>query len=139
MTLDSAIAYFRDQQADQFSEQATVTRPAGNPTFNRETEAVEDSSTTVVSGPCKIRPAPRATGEEVQAAQREIVLAPYVGKWPVNTTLRVNDVVTVTASTYDTDLATATFRVAVVDLDGWQIARAVGLERVAAVLPGGGS
>lgn len=136
MTIATAVTRFRRRQAEQFSETATVTRPVGPPAFNRESEEVEQDYDAVTVGLCKIRPAQRAYGREVQAGEREVVLSPYVGKWPVDTPLRVNDVVTVTASLYDADLAVATFRVAAVHLDGWQIARVAELERIPAVVAG---
>ena len=127
MSIDTAITRFRAKQADQFSDEATVSRPAGEPTTNATTGAVTQDYDDVLTGPCKIRPAGR-TGSEVTAGETEVHLFPMAGKWPVDADIRRDDIVTVTASLYDASMVGRQYRVTEAPADGWQIARVVGLE-----------
>jgi hypothetical protein len=129
MSLDSAINYFRSKQAALFAATCTITRSVGEPTFNPSTgEYTPAGTTTIYTGACNVRP--RGSGSDVQVGEQELRLSTYVGKLPVNTAVKKDDVLTVTASTYDAGMVGKSFRITDVPSDGWQIARAVGLEEV---------
>lgn len=137
MSVDSALRYFRSRQATQFTGTADVTRQTADASY--VAGVYDDGYETVLSGvACKIRPA-ETRGSDVQAGEREIVLTDFAGKFPVDTDLRVNDRVTVTADVYDAGLVGQSFRVAAVLYDGWQIARVVALELVPTVAAEEGS
>lgn len=127
MTIETAIARFRAKQAEQFSDSATVSRQVGELTTNSTTGAVTREFDEVYDGPCKIRPADR-TGRDVEAGETEVRLVTMVGKFPVDSDIRADDVVTVTASTYDDGMVDRQYRVTDVPADGWQIARVAYLE-----------
>lgn len=127
MSVDSAIRYFRDRQAAQFTTTATISRSTG---ATYVAGVYDDGYDAIATGvPCKIRPA-ETRGTDTQTGEREIVLTDFTGKFPVNTDIVVNDRVDVTASAYDTGLVGQRFRVAGVLYDEWQIARGVALELV---------
>lgn len=129
MSLETALAYFRKRQADLFRSTCTITRAGGEGTFNPSTGAiVPAASTTVYSGPCLIRSATTGTGADTQVGQEEIRYRFARGKFPVDTPIEKDDVVTVTTSTHDADLVGRVFRITDVFRDDWQIARVAALE-----------
>lgn len=127
MTIETAIARFRAKQAEQFSDEATVARQDGELTTNSTTGEVSREFDEVYDGPCKIRPADR-TGRDVEAGETELRLVTMIGKFPVDSDIRRDDIVTVVASTYDAGMVDRQYRVTDAPGDGWQIARVVYLE-----------
>lgn len=127
MSIATAIARFRAKQADQFTDEATVSRPVGEPTTDSTTGEVTQDYTDVLAGPCKIRPLERS-GSDVTAGETRVRQVDVGGKWPVDSDIRNDDIVTVTASEYDASMVGRQYRVTEVNADGWQIARVVGLE-----------
>ena len=126
MSIDTAIKRFRSKQAGQFTDEATVSRPVGEMTYDPDFGSVQDYD-EVYSGECKIRPADR-TGNEVGAGQTEVLIVDSTGKFPVDTDLQMDDIVTVTASLYDAGMVGRQYRISSAPSDGWQIARVVVLE-----------
>lgn len=125
MPLDSAITWFRREQAKLFRDTATVRRPqtaqAGtiNPTGGQWTPG---DAVVVYSGPCLVR-TPRWEAAEVEAGGTNVLLPHPVIKFPQNTDVRRDDIVTVTASKYDVGLVGRSFKIRDEHVDGWQICR----------------
>lgn len=138
MSIESAITRFRDRQADQFADEATVSRQDGDLETDPDTGAVTRNFDIVYTGPCKIRPAER-TGNDTTAGETEVRLVTMVGKFPVDSDIRTHDVVTVDDSTYDTGMIDRQFRVTDVPADSWQIARVAYLEETVVPELHGGS
>ena len=129
MTLESAIAHFRTRQQDLFRDTATVTRAIGEPAFNPETGEPTHGTSVVYSGRCLLR------GLDWQGSDRgygdvEVRLRGIRGKFPPDTPIKFNDLITPDSSTYDANLVGVVFRVTDVVRDGWQIARVVIAEEV---------
>lgn len=127
MSIDTALARFRARQAEQFSDEATVSRQVGGLTTDHTTGAVSRIFDAVYDGECKIRPADRS-GSDATAGETEVRLVDMAGKFPVDTDIRKDDIVTVTASTFDASMPGRQYRVTEAAADAWQIARVVGLE-----------
>jgi hypothetical protein len=123
MSVDTAIAYFRQRQQDLFRDAATVERPTGTTTFNPTTGAEEpDPPTLMYSGECLIR-GTTWEGTDVEVGGDAIRLRVFQAKFPPDTDVEVHDIVTPTASIYDSSLVGRSFWVTDVGRDGWQIAR----------------
>ena len=130
MSVDTARAYFERRQADLFRDTATVTRPGEGGTLNPVTGVWTPAATTVVySGPCLIRGF-AWEGTDVQYGDQEVRLRRARAKFPVNTPIRLDDVVVPTASTYDSGMVGKSFRVTDVPNDGWQISRWTIIEEI---------
>lgn len=131
MTVDSAIDFFRLRQAEQFTTTATVTRRnvdiADPDATDPYSGAVDLDGETVYEGGCKIRPA-ETVGSSTQAGDRSSRLTGFLGRFPVDSDLRIGDSVTVTASEHDAGLIGKTLTVTDVLWDEWQISRNVTLE-----------
>lgn len=128
MSIDTAIARFRARQAEQFSDEVTVSRPVGELVTDSTTGAVTQTYDSIYEDrPCKIRPAERS-GNDVAAGETELRMVDMVGKFAVNDDIRKDDILTVTASLYDTSMVARQYRVTEAPADAWQIARIVGLE-----------
>lgn len=130
MSIDSAINRFRSRQAEQFTTTVAVTRPATTGTYTRD-DGYQRPATTVYEGVCKIRPAEQR-GSEPQSGERQIGVLDFVGKFPVDTELARDDIVTVTDSGHDARLVGKRFKVTDTLLDEWQIAAVYALEHIAA-------
>lgn len=132
MSLDTAIERFRRKQEELFRDEGTVTRLASEGAWNQVTGRYgADTSTEVYDGPCQIRPAEGLVGTDAQVGQKEVRLKDFVLKLPVDTPVREGDTFTCTASEYDADLVSKSFRITDVLRDGRQIARVCVMEEVA--------
>lgn len=130
MSLDSAIARFRQRQADLFRDEADVTRPATTGTLDPVTGVwTPDPPTAIYSGACLLR-AFTWEGTDVAAGGQEVRLRRVRAKFPVDTDIQHNDVVVPTISTYDDSLVGVSFRVTDAFRDGWQISRVAIIEEV---------
>lgn len=127
MSIATAITRFRSRQADQFSDEAIVSRPTGELDTDPSTGEVTQDYDDVYEGVCKIRPADRS-GSDVTAGETTLRMIDMVGKFPVDEDIQKDDIVTVTASLYDASMVGRQYRVTEVPADAWQIARVVGLE-----------
>ncbi len=123
MSVDTAIAYFRSRQASLFRDTATVTRPGEGGSLNPVTGVwTPAATTTVYSGACLLR-AFKWEGTDVQYGDVEVRMRGMEAKFPVDTPIRLDDIIVPTASTYDSSLVGISFRVTDVKRDGWQISR----------------
>lgn len=129
MTIETAITRFRAKQAEQFTDEATVSRPNGAPATDPDTGAVTQLYAEVYDGPCKLRPAERR-GSDIEAGETEVRVFDMVGKFPVDEDIRHGDIVTVTDSLYDATMVGRQYRVAEAPADAWQIAKVLSLEEV---------
>jgi hypothetical protein len=128
MSIDTAITRFRARQAEQFSDEATVSRPVGELVTDPDTGAVTQPYDTIYEDrPCKIRPAGHS-GNDVTAGETELRMIGMTGKFAVDDDIRKDDILTVTASLYDASMPGRQYRVTEAPADAWQIARVVGLE-----------
>lgn len=130
MSFETAITRFRRKQAARFTTESLVQRQVSEGEFNETTGLHEPPEMqTIYSGPCLIR-AVAWVGSDVQLGEREVRLRGLRGKYPVDTPIRKDDLVTVTASRHDADLVGQVLRVTDVLRDEWQTARVVTLEEV---------
>lgn len=129
MSIATAVARFREKQAEQFSDTANVVRPVGEPDFDPDTEQYTQDAVTIYSDePCKIRPASVRGEHRDEIGETNVGTPDYDGKFAVNADFQRGDVVTVTASLYDSSMVGKTFTVKQAPADAWQIARVVTLE-----------
>lgn len=134
MSVDTAIARFRRRQADMFFDTARVTRATGEePTFDEDTgEYTHAAPEEIYEGPCLIR-ASAWQARDVTTGEREIRFRTGKVKFPVDTPILKDDLVTCLTSRFDQGLVDAVFRVTDVPLDGLQIARVGLLEQTTGV------
>lgn len=130
-TLDTAVKFFRRHQDAQMRAQCTVTRRTADGAFNESTGEIGDpTETTVYSGKCNAREAPwegTGFGMDATSGQREVRFGSVQFRFPHDTDVRKDDVVTITAATHDTPQAGQEYRITDVFLDSWQtVRRAVG-------------
>jgi hypothetical protein len=132
VSLDAAISRFRRRQADLFRDEATVSRP---PTPTAGVISTTDNTftptapTEVYDGPCLLRSF-TWEGSDAQYGDIEIRLRRLRAKFPVDTDIRMDDVVVPTTSIHDESLVGVGFRVTDVFRDGWQISRVAILEEI---------
>lgn len=131
MGLDQAIARFRRKQRALFRDSGRVERPTGTSSFNKVSGTETPNPPTLIyEGPLQVRPATRRSGRDLQVGETEVRASDFELKLPVNTAVRENDVMTVTASRFDAGLVGRTFRITDVLRDGRQVARVAVLEEV---------
>ena len=130
MSVDTAIARFRQRQRDVLRDEATVTRPGVGGTLDSVTGVwTPAADVDVYTGPCLLRALAWEGTDAIigdDLARKRRVRA----KFPVDTDIQVDDIVVPTASTYDLSLIGVSFRVTDGFRDGWQIARVAILEEV---------
>ncbi|HEY7824815.1 MAG TPA: DUF6093 family protein [Acidimicrobiia bacterium] len=126
MSVDAAIAFFRDEQENVFRDAAKIELPGtGDPVLDPETGVlVPPARTQTYSGPCLIRGV-TWEGTNVEAGEADLRLRVFNAKFPVDTPVEIFAIVTPTASTYDGSLVGREFWVTDVLRDGWQISRSV--------------
>lgn len=122
MSLDSARQRFESRQRDLFRDTAVLERP-GSATFNSTTGVYDPATPTeIYSGECLIRGF-AWEGTDLETGGNEVRMRRYRVKFPIDTDVRVDDIVRPTASDYDSSLVGRSFRVTDVPRDGWQIVR----------------
>lgn len=130
MSVDSFVARFRARQQDVFRDEATVSRPVAGGTLAPATNIwTPTTPTEIYSGPCLLR-AFTWEGTSTGYGDEEIRLRRVRAKFPYDTDIDFDDIVTPTASTYDESLIGVGFRVTDFFRDGWQIARVAILEEI---------
>ena len=131
-SLGADIEWFRAEQARLFICDGIVERASSSPpVFDPNTGTYTPSDgTEVYQGPCSVRWATRQIGREVRSGEEELRFEGYVGKWPVDTPIAKDDVVTLSVSPYDPSLVGRPLRVVAVERDARQIARVAKLEEV---------
>ena len=135
MSVDSVLRRARKRQAVQFTDRATISRPVGEVIFNPETGASSQSYWTAYSGlPCKVKSV-GLTGYDVGAGQTEVrIIAREIEfdleKAGATVQPAVDDVVTITASTYNPPSIGQQYRITDIDRRTWQVCRRVTAEEV---------
>lgn len=131
MTVDGAIAYFRQAQSKLFRDTATVTRPSSSTggVLSTSGEWTPVEAAAVYSGPCLIR-AFAWEGTDVTEGGTEVRLRRARIKFPVDTDIQHDDIIVPSASTFDESMIDVSFRVTDAFRDGWQIARTCIAEEV---------
>lgn len=130
MTVDSARLRFQQRQADLFRDTVTVVIPSTGGTLNPTTGVwTPNAPTLVYSGAALVRSF-TWQGTSVNFGEEPVRLQRARIKLPLDTPVEVSHVVTVTASTYDTEMVGRSYRVTDVFHDGWQICRVVIAEEV---------
>lgn len=130
MSLDSAISRFRRRQRDLFRDVAKVERPSTSGTIDGDGTYTPGASTVVESAVSCLLRAFTWEGTSVEAGGSEVRLRRVRAKFPVDTDVRYGDIITPTASIYDSSLVGVYFRVTDSFRDGWQIARVAIMEEV---------
>lgn len=130
MTLDTAIARFRQRQEALFRDECVIARVSDEePTFDPDDGDYETPEPDeIYEGPCQVRPAGGLVGTDVIAGERELRLTDLVLKLPVDTPVEKNDQVMVTDSIHDVSLIGRTYRITDVLRDGRQIVRVCVME-----------
>lgn len=123
------IARSRRAQARLYRSECQIARASGPKVFDPETGDTVQPTRTVYLGVCQFRPA-GYVGRDAEAGQREVRFLASVVKLPPDTDVARNDLLTVTASTYDPGLVGRTFRVTDVPGNDWQVAREAMVEEV---------
>jgi len=100
----STVAYFRGQWASRFVDTCVVARVTGT-TFNTSTGQTEQTTTTVYSGVCLVRPANAAEVDVGETRRQQVDYNLYVPHTVAD--LEEGDMVTVT-STLDPDIPVVT-------------------------------
>lgn len=111
MTALAATARGQRFAEQQMTDSATITAPAGAPTFNSTTGAYTASpGATLYTGKCRVKPE-NVMDRQVQAGERPVQIWPYTVSVPMTvTSIPVGATVTVTASA-DPDLVGQVFTV----------------------------
>jgi hypothetical protein len=123
VSIHTAIAHFRGEQRVLMLDTATVSRPGEGGTLDPNTGVwTPATTTTVYSGSCLLR-AFKWEGTDVQYGDVEVRMRGMEAKFPVDTPIRLDDIIVPTSSTYDTSLIGISFRVTDVKRDGFQISR----------------
>lgn len=122
MSVASAIARFRSKQAEQFTATATVHRPIGEVVFTPETGSVQNYELVYSSIACKLSSEDRS-GNDVGAGETTVRLVDQLIKFPVESDLQMDDIVTVSSSLHNPTDVGRQYRVTDVDRREWQISR----------------
>lgn len=89
-----------------------ITRRTGTSTLDPNTGVETPDTTSVYSGKCRLQMVPYQPSEEARAGERVVSVAMFVLHVPVSVTgIEADDIVTITAATFDADLTGKTFRV----------------------------
>jgi hypothetical protein len=132
VSVDTAINRFRRRQSDVFRDEATVSRPVANDVGVIDTSSnvwTPTAATVIYAGPCLLR-AFTWEGTSTESGDQDVRLRRVRAKFPVDTDIAKDDVVTPSASTYDPSLVGVGFRVTDAFRDGWQICRVAILEEI---------
>lgn len=124
MSIHTTIARARAAQEKVFLDTCTVTRATGEPVFDPDTGQVITPTVTVYTGRCRVLPADSGA-DEVQAGETLVGTPDVTVRFPVDTDVRRDDVVTITGSTYDPGMVDKSYTVRKAVNDGRQFARHV--------------
>jgi hypothetical protein len=128
VSIATALTRFRAKQAEQFSQTCTVHRPVGEMTYDPDAQESTQPTELLYTGlPCKVTSNERA-GSDVDAGETEVRLVDMMVKFPIDTDVAMNDVVTITASTYHPLSVGKQYRILDVDDREWQISRRCTIE-----------
>lgn len=128
MSIDTAIRRFRERQAAQFTDFATIRRPVGEPTFDEDTGlATQEYETVGTLRPCKLT-AHDPASRKVPAGETQLRVVTLQLKFPVEEDVQPDDIATITASTYNPTDVGKSYRIVSVDPRTWQISRLCEIE-----------
>lgn len=130
-TVDVAITFFRRNALTQFRAECTVTRETAPGAFNPTTGEIGAPTTeTVYAGRCNAREVAwegsdvgLAAAAQAGRSAAEVRLRRVELRFPHDTAVLADDVVTITKAQHDSDLVGEEFRITDVLLDAWQIVR----------------
>lgn len=110
----------------------TVTRPTAGEAFDATTGTYDTIGTsTVYSGPCEVQLSDGLNARGTEAGGSDVTISRLTVKIPVSATgVRVDDLVTVTSSTFDEELAGQKFAVVAGHSKTFATARRLEVERV---------
>lgn len=114
MTAESALAAGRDAALALMDDVCTVVRPnSTGHTTDPATGVVTYAGATIYTGACRVQMLQGTRGDALeQAAERAISVQNAIVSLPITAVgIRVDDVITVTASTLDPDLVNRVYRV----------------------------
>lgn len=137
MSITTAITHFRNAERKLMTSTVTVTRNDGEATFNSTTGAYTQPTQTIYTGDALVR-STMWQGSDVQAGEQEVRLRGLRVKFPADTLILEDDIVTVSDSP-DARMIDKTFRVTDVLVDDWQISCTTICEEVVPAEPAGGS
>lgn len=123
------VAFFRTNLAATMEDACTIARTTSRGTFNTTTgRYATPAGSTVYTGACLIRPA--GTGADVRArGDADIVIGRYDIRIPyTQDDLQPDDLLTVTASTFDTDLVGEVFTIIDITVDTYNTHRLLTVE-----------
>lgn len=97
MTVGTILARARRRFQVLMRDECTITRVTGQ-TFDPDTGTYTDTTETVYTGPCRLKP--EFGGFETEAGSREVGIHRHTVMlpWDTTTAVRKNDIVTLTAS-----------------------------------------
>lgn len=128
----TALPLLRMEAEARMVDACTITRPTDVETFDDEAgdyDAVGNS--TVYTGKCEVQLSDGLTARASEAGGSDVTVSRLTVKIPVSATgVKVNDLVTITRSTFDTDLATLRFAVIAGHSKTYATARRLEVERV---------
>jgi hypothetical protein len=130
--VDSAVSRFRRRERKTWRTTGRLSRAAeAAPTFNEVTGTTTPAEPALIyDGPCHVTASTTSGRRDAQAGEREIRLSSLRAKFPADTDAAVDDVLEVTASTYDAGLVGRSFRITDIVWHAWQVARVAILEEV---------
>ena len=113
MTLQSVTAEGRIAAEARMVDACTITRGGGAPTFNPNTGTYTNTAgTTIYVGPCEVQISDGLNAQTSEAGGQVVTDRRVTVKVPMSVEgVRVDDVVTITASELDPDLVGQSFRV----------------------------
>lgn len=130
MSVDTAITRFREAQADQFTQTATVTRPTGDVEFDEDTGLETRPADVIATGePCKTT-AVEQIGTDRTVGHADVRFNDLMVKFRHDLDVQRNDIVTITDSVYNPADIGLTYRVTDIDRREWQIARRCIVEEI---------
>lgn len=132
MGLDSVISRARRRERGLWRTTGRLMRASDEaPTFNTTTGKDTLAEPAVIyEGPCHLSATTTSGRRDTQAGEREIRISALRAKFPPETPAKVDDVLEITASTYDPELVGRSFRVTDIVWHAWQVTRVAILEEV---------
>lgn len=105
------IARSRAMAESMMQDACTITRKTGQ-SFNNSTGAYEDTFSTIYTGKCRVQTQTWQQAEQPSSGGRVMATAVFTVSVPMSVTgVEVDDIVTITSTTFDNDLDGQAFRV----------------------------
>lgn len=130
MSIESALRRFRRKQADQFTQTANIDRPVGEMTYDPDLgTSVQQVVRRYTAVPCKVT-ANERQGLDVQVAETKVRIVDHTVKFGVDTDVAMDDLVTITSSTFSPLDVDRQYRITDIDRREWQVSRRCVVEEV---------